>query len=86
MTQTFVTIPQEEWTRIVNILHNVEERLKPQNEWLDTKNACAMLGVSLSTWATYRKKFKVNTSQVGRKVLVRKSEVELLINSRRMYE
>lgn len=84
MTQTFITIPQEEWTRIVNILNQVEERLKPQDMWLDTHQACEMLGVSHSTWQNYRKKFDINVSQIGRKIMVKKSEVERLLNDRKL--
>lgn len=84
MTQTFITIPQEEWTRIVGILNAVEERLKPQDKWLDTQEACEMLGVSVTTWASYRKKYKLCTSQVGRKVLVKKSEIEKLLKEREL--
>ena len=81
MTQTFVSIPQEEWQKIVSILERVEERLSP-DEWIDTNEVCQLLGITPNTWINYRKKFKINCSQVGRKVLVLRSEVEKLLKRR----
>lgn len=80
MTQTFITIPQEEWSRIVSILEKVEERLKPEDKWMTTKEACRMLGIkSPLTWISYRKKYNIKTSQVGRNVLTKKSEIERVL-------
>lgn len=83
MTQTFVTIPQEEWLRVVAILEKVEERLKPEDKWITTKEACSMLGIkSPLTWLNYRKKYKIKTSQVGRNVLTLKSDIEKVLQQR----
>lgn len=81
MTQTFVSIPQEEWNRVVSILERVEEKLNPDT-WISTEEACRILGVTPNTWLNYRKKFNIKCSQVGRKVLVLRSEVEKLLNRR----
>lgn len=81
MTQTFVSIPQEEWNRVVSILERVEEKLNPDT-WISTEEACRMLGITPNTWLTYRKKFHIKSSQVGRKVLVLRSEVENLLKKR----
>ena len=82
MTQTFITIPMEEWKRVVDILQKVEERLKPDEKWICTEEACKILGITKATWLRYRKKFKIACSQVGRNVMVRKSDVEQLLNKR----
>lgn len=80
MTQTFITIPQEEWQRIVTILEKVEAKMQPEDKLISTKEACEMLGIkSLATWASYRKKYKIKTSQVGRNVLTKKSEIERVL-------
>lgn len=84
MTQTFVSIPQEEWQRMLSILERVEERLKPEDKWIGTKEACKMLGITPNTWISYRKRFNVKCSQVGRNVLVLKSDVEHLLKEREL--
>lgn len=84
MTQTFVSIPQEEWQRMLSILERVEERLKPEDKWIGTKEACKMLGITPNTWISYRKRFNVKCSQVGRNVLVLKSDVEHLLKKREL--
>ena len=84
MTQTFVSIPLEDWQRMVSILERVEERLKPEDKWIGTKEACRMLGITPNTWTNYRKKFNVKCSQVGRNVLVLKSDVERLLREREL--
>lgn len=84
MTQTFVSIPLEDWQRMVSILERVEERLKPEDKWIGTKEACDMLGITPNTWINYRKKFKEKCSQVGRNVLVLKSDVERLLRKREL--
>ena len=83
MTQTFITIPQEEWQRMVTILEKVEEKLKPEDKWITTKEACQMLGIkSPITWLSYRKKYNIKTSQVGRNVLTLKSDIERVLRQR----
>lgn len=82
MTQTFVTIPLEDWQRLLSTLEKVEERLKPKDEWLGIKEACSLLGVNSTTFRTYRAKFNIPTSQVGRRVMVLRSEIEKLIKQR----
>lgn len=84
MTQTFVSIPLEDWQRMVSILERVEERLKPEDKWIGTKEACDMLGITPNTWINYRKKFNVKCSQVWRNVLVLKSDVERLLRKREL--
>lgn len=84
MTQTFVSIPLEDWQRMVSILEKLEERLKPEDKWIGTKEACDMLGITPNTWINYRKKFKVKCLQVGRNVLVLKSDVERLLRKREL--
>ena len=84
MTHTFVSIPLEDWQRVVSILERVEERLKPQDEWIGTKEACKMLGITPNTWVSYRKKFNIQCSQVGRNVLVMRSQIEKLLKQREL--
>lgn len=81
---TYVAIPQTEWSRIMRVLEKVEGMLapKPHEEYLTTEQACRMLGVNKNTFASYRKKFNIKVSQVGRNILTPRSEIEKLIKER----
>lgn len=84
MNQTFVSIPIEEWQRVVSILERIEDKITPntQDEWIGTDEACDMLHVTKNTWLAYRKKYNIKTTQMGRKVLVLKSEVNKILKDR----
>lgn len=60
MNQTFVSIPIEEWQRVVSILERIEDKITPntQDEWIGTDEACEMLHVTKNTWLAYRKKIQ----------------------------
>lgn len=75
----FVLVPATEWQRILNVLTKVEARLQPQDEWIDTTEACSILGITPHTFAIWRKKYNIQYSQAGRKVLVKRSEIERLL-------
>ncbi len=75
----FVLVPATEWQRILNVLAKVEARLQPQDEWIDTTEACNILGITPHTFAIWRKKYNIQYSQAGRKVLVKRSEIERLL-------
>lgn len=78
----FVMVPQKDWERIITALEKVEARLEPEDRWIGTKEACKMLNISINTWLNYRKRFKIKTSQVGRNVLVLKSDIDKLLKMR----
>lgn len=78
----FVMVPQKDWERIIAALEKVEARLEPEDRWIGTKEACEILNISTNTWLSYRKRFKIKTSQVGRNVLVLKSDIQKLLKSR----
>jgi hypothetical protein len=75
----FVLVPATEWERIINVLTTVEARLKPKDEWIDTAEACSILGITPHTFTLWRKKYNIQYSQAGRKVLVKRSEIERLL-------
>lgn len=43
-----------------------------------------MLGITPNTWVSYRKKFNIQCSQVGRNVLVMRSQIENLLKQREL--
>lgn len=84
MNQTFVTIPIDEWNKMVSLMAKIEAKLTPkvEDEWVDTDKACEMLHISRSTWITYRKKYNIKQTQMGRKILVPKSEIDNILKDR----
>lgn len=86
MNQTFVSIPIEEWQRVVGILEQIEDKLNPQikDEWIDLDDACEMLHITKNTWRAYRTKYNIKTTQMGRKVLVLRSEVNKILKDRQL--
>jgi excisionase family DNA binding protein len=59
------------------ILKNTEE----EEEWLSGSEARKMLGISQKTWQTYRDRKYIPFSQYGRKIRVKKSDVEAYLMS-----
>lgn len=85
MTQTFVSIPIDEWQKVVEILERLDKKLMPhelRDEWIGTDEACEILHVTKNTWLAYRKKYNIKTTQMGRKVLVLKSEINKILKDR----
>lgn len=81
----FVLVPAAEWQRILNVLTAVEARLQPnKDEWIDTAEACAILGITPHTFSLWRKKYGIAYSQAGRKVLVKRSEIDRLLKRKRV--
>ena len=83
---TYVTLPLEQWQRVATALDRPEELLSPgyEDEFITMQNACDILGVSKNTFREYRKKFNIPVSQVGRNILVRKSEINKIIEQRHL--
>lgn len=50
------------------------------NEWLESSEARKMLGVSPKTWQTYRDTRVLPFSQFGRKIYVKRSDIEKFLN------
>ena len=80
--QTFVTVPLEQWNKMLSLLERVEERLKPKDEWVNTKQACKILGVTPNTLKSYRDKFHIQCHQVGRNILMLRSSLYNVIKER----
>lgn len=78
---TYVAVPEREWMHIKDILSRLEHLLAPKEEYLTTEQACSMLGITANTFARYRKRYHIKTSQVGRNILTPRSEIDKLINN-----
>lgn len=79
----FVMVPTQEWERIINALQRVESilnRLKDYN-WITAKEACAMLGCKERAFLVKRRAYRLKVLEVGRNKLIRRSDVERIIQA-----
>lgn len=77
-----VVLPQTEWEGIKGLLNEVKETLQTKSteeingQWIESADARKMLGVSAKTWQDYRDKRVIPFSQFGRKIYVRRADIE----------
>lgn len=77
-----VVLPQAEWEGIKELLNEVKDTLKNKSaeeinsQWIESTQARKMLGVSAKTWQDYRDKRVIPFSQFGRKIYVRRADIE----------
>ena len=85
--QTMILLPQsaleglnrkidELATLVVNRNHS-----EKMSEWIESGEARRMLGVSQKTWQTYRDNRIIPFSQFGRKIYVRKADLEAFMQA-----
>lgn len=80
-----VMLPQAEWEDIKDMLHEVKETLQTKSaeeinsQWVESTEARKMLGVSSKTWQDYRDKRVIPFSQFGRKIYVRRADIETFL-------
>ena len=81
-TMAMVILPQSAWEGVKEDLQEVKELLTKKNteeagnEWVESVKARKMLGVSPKTWQTYRDRRIIPFAQIGRKILVKKADLE----------
>ena len=94
---SIVALPEQEWADIKSLLHEVRKTLQTKtkeeinSEWVESTTARKILGVSTRTWQDYRDKRVIPFSQFGRKIYVRRADIESFmkqhyINSRKEVE
>ena len=77
-----VVLPQAEWEGIKDLLNEVKDTLltrsaeEVNSQWIESTEARKMLGVSAKTWQDYRDKRVIPFSQFGRKIYVRRADIE----------
>ena len=77
-----VMLPQSEWEGIKGLLNEVKDTLQTKSDteinsqWIESNEARKMLGVSAKTWQDYRDKRVIPFSQFGRKIYVRRADIE----------
>ena len=79
---TLVMLPEEVWESVQTDLKELKEMLREKSDneiggqWIESSEARKMLGVSGKTWQTYRDRRIIPFSQVGRKIYVRRSDLQ----------
>lgn len=86
MTKTIVMIEQSEIRQLIHEeLQKFFDMFKETNssteEWIDSKDVPAYLSVSRKTWQNYRNQRLIPFSQVGRKIRVRKSDLDAFLET-----
>lgn len=75
-------IPQNFLQEILTKLESVENILTKKseneinNQWIESTEARKMLKVSIKTWQTYRDERRIPFSQFGRKIYVKRADLE----------
>lgn len=88
-----VVLPQSAWESITTELREIKNLFQKKseeevnNQWIESVEARKMLGVSAKTWQTYRDERRIPFSQFGRKIYVKRADLEAFmekhyINSR----
>ena len=80
-------VPQVWLDTVLEKLQQVEAALtSPKSssfgdEWIESSVAREMLGISPKTWQTYRDERRIPFSQCGRKIYVKRSDLEDFMNA-----
>ena len=82
---SFVVLPESEWNGIKDLLQEVKDTLQAKSKteinamWVESTEARKILGVSAKTWQDYRDKRVIPFSQYGRKIYVRRADIEAFL-------
>ena len=84
---TMVVLPQSVWEGVTNDIQQLKDMLQLKTadevskQWVESTEARKILGVSLKTWQNYRDKRIIPFSQVGRKIYVRRADLQAFMES-----
>lgn len=82
-----VVLPQDAWEGITSEIKSLKAILQSKSEdevngkWIESAEARKLLGVSQKTWQTYRDTRKIPFSQFGRKIYVKRSDLEAFMEN-----
>ena len=80
-TTTMVMLPQTEWEGVKCDLQELKELVRAKSDeelnsqWIESTQARQLLGVSQKTWQTYRDRRIIPFTQVGRKIYVKRGDL-----------
>lgn len=78
---SMVVIPQAVWEQLVSDIQDIKSGLQSgtsgnfSDEWIESETARKMLGICQKTWQTYRDRRLIPFAQIGRKIYVRRSDL-----------
>ena len=87
LSSSLIVIPQSAWQGFQDDLREVKEMLAAKSadelskQWIESTEARKMLGVSQKTWQTYRDRRVIPFSQIGRKIYVRRSDLQKFLEA-----
>ena len=87
-----IMITEEQFDYLSDGIEKINERLDQlsnashsKDEYLTSTEARKLLGVSQKTWQTYRDERRIPFSQFGRKIYVKRSDIEEFISSHKIH-
>lgn len=78
----FVVIEEAKLEQVFSDLAEIKKELKSSkeeslvNQWIQSETARKMLGVCRKTWQDYRDRLVIPFSQFGRKIYIKKADLE----------
>ena len=82
-----VVLPKSVWEELTSEIKSLKNILQKKNEeevnnqWIESTQARKLLGVSAKTWQTYRDERRIPFSQFGRKIYVKRADLEAFMES-----
>lgn len=82
-----VVVPQDFLDGLIDEVKEIKTVLRQKSDeeiksqWVDSVEARRMLGVSQKTWQTYRDQRRIPFSQHGRKIYVKRADLEAFMES-----
>ena len=87
-----IMITEEQFDYLSGGIEKINERLDQlsnashsKDEYLTSTEARKLLGVSQKTWQTYRDERRIPFSQFGRKIYVKRSDIEEFMSSHKIH-
>ena len=77
-----VVLPKAAWEAVASEIRELKNLLQEKskeevnNQWLESTEARKMLGISPKTWQTYRDERRIPVCQFGRKIYVKRADLE----------
>lgn len=84
---SMVVLPESAWNNITSEIASLKSILQKKSEeevngqWVESSEARRLLGVSQKTWQTYRDSRKIPFSQFGRKIYVKRADLESFLQN-----
>jgi excisionase family DNA binding protein len=86
----FIVLEEAKLEQIFSDLAEIKKELKSSkeeslvNQWIQSETARKMLGVCRKTWQDYRDKKVIPFSQFGRKIYIKKADLEAFMIKHRI--